>query len=222
MSQNKQEKLIIVGTGDYALMAHFYLKEAYDIVGFSEEAAYKKKEEILGIANYDFEELTQVFKSEEIKILVAVGPNKVNTVRQRLYEEVKQKGYECISYIHPDAYVWDHSKVGENSFIFPNVTVEPFAEVGNNCIMWSGAILAHHSTLEDHCFMAPGAAVSGRTVVKNNCFIGINSTVRDNVVVAEKTIVGGGAVIKKDTEKDGVYSATRTELYNSDSTNTKV
>lgn len=222
MSQNKKESLVIVGTGDYALMAYYYLKGTYNIVGFSEELAFKKKESFLNIENYDFEKLTQYFDPNSVKLLVAVGPNKVNTVRERLYKEAKEKGFQFINYIHPNAYVWDQSKIGENSFIFPNVTVEPYAEVGNNCVLWSGAIVAHHSIVEDHCFMAPGASVSGRVRVKNNCFIGINSTVRDNVVIEERTIVGAGAVIKKDTEKDGVYSAVRTKLYNNDSTNTKV
>jgi sugar O-acyltransferase (sialic acid O-acetyltransferase NeuD family) len=222
MSQNSKHKLLIVGTGDYAQMAYFYLSDTYEIIGFSEESAFRKKDTFESLPIYNFEEINDFFNSEEVKVFVAVGPNKVNTVRERLYKEVTKKNFKCINYIHPKAYVWDHKAIGENSFIFPNCVVEPYASVGNNCVMWSGAMLAHHSILEDNNFMAPGASVSGRTMIKKNCFLGINSTVRDNVIVAENTIIGAGAVIKKNTEKDGVYSVKRTDLYNQNSANTKV
>ncbi len=222
MSQSSKHKLLIIGTGDYAQMAYFYLSDDYNIIGFSEESAYRKKDTFESLPIYNFEEIEELFDAKEMKVIVAVGPNKMNTVRERLYQEVKDKKFECVSFIHPKAYVWNVEAVGENSFIFPNCVVEPHASVGNNCVMWSGAILAHHSTLEDHNFMAPGASVSGRATVQKNCFLGINSTVRDNVIVAEKTIVGAGSIIKKNTEKNGVYSNKGTDLYNLNSDNTKV
>jgi sugar O-acyltransferase (sialic acid O-acetyltransferase NeuD family) len=214
--------LLIAGTGDYAIAAAFFLQEQYELLGFAEEAAYRKLPDLLGLPIYNLEDVEAKFKPGEIEMLVAVGPNKVNTVRERLYLQVKQWGYHCISYIHPTAYVWNKSTIGENSFIFPNCVVEPYATVGNNCVLWSGAILAHHSAIMDHCFLAPGAKVSGRSTIKPNCFIGINATVRDNVVIAEKCIVGGGAVIKKNTVPNGVYSANPGTLVSEDSLNVRV
>lgn len=216
------KKLLIIGTGDYALVAHHYIttEKLYDVIGFSEERAYIRQEEILGLKNIPFEEIDSFEKST--MILVAIGPNKVNTVRERIYNEVKKKGFNCITYVSPQAIVGDVASIGENSFIFPKCVVEPFAKVGNNTVLWSGATLAHHSEIKDHCFIAPGACISGRTVIKNNCFIGINATVRDNIVVEEKCIIGGGAVIKKNTVAGGVYSAPPTGLYNTDSFDTRV
>ena len=216
------EKLLIIGTGDYAEVASFYLAADYEIIGFSEEAAYRKLPSLQDLPIFNFEDIPDLYKTSEIKILVAVGPNHVNTVRERLFNEIKAMGFECISYIHPSASVWDVNAVGENSFVFPNTVVEPYAVVGKNCVMWSGAMLAHHSQLQDHCFMAPGALVSGRTIIKNNCFLGINSTVRDNLIVEEKCIIGAGSVIKSNTQNNGVYSAKGTGLYNLNSSNTKV
>jgi len=216
------EKLLIIGTGDYAKMAYFYLSESYEIVGFSEEFAFRKLENLNDLAIYNFEEISDLFKSSDIKVLVAVGPNYVNTTRERLFKEIKTLGYQCITFIHPTAYVWDVKSIGENSFIFPNAVVEPYAIVGDNCVIWSSAILSHHSKLQDHCFMAPNASVSGRTVIKNNCFLGINSTVRDNIIVEKNCIIGAGAIIKKSTTENGVYSSKGTDLYNVNSRDTHV
>lgn len=216
------EKLLIIGTGDYAQVAAFYLSKRYDIVGFSEEKSFRVLKDLEGLPIYDFEDISAIFNPSEVKILVAVGPNRTNSVRERLYLEIKEMNYQCITYIDPKAYVWDDNAIGENSFIFPNATVEPFASVGNNCVMWSGASLSHHSVLQDHSFMAPNSAVSGKSIIMKNCFLGINSTIRDNITVKENCIIGAGAIIKKDTVSNGVYSAKETPLYNLDSKNTKV
>lgn len=216
--------LIIVGTGDYAEMAFYYLTilKTNPVIGFSEESSFIQKKDFKGLPIFKFELLHELFNPLEVKILVAVGPNRVNTVRSRLYEQAKFRGFSFIRFIHPDAYVWNEEAIGENSFIFPGCIVEPYATVGNNCVMWSGSILAHHSRIEDHCFVAPGCTISGRTVIKKNCFLGINSTIRDNIIVEERCIIGGGAVIKKDTKIEGVYSTSATPLYNYQSLNTKV
>lgn len=218
------KKLIIIGTGDYAEVAHHFIskEKLYEVVAFSEEKAFMKKKEVAGLPNVAFEEMDKLFSSGEVKALVAVGPNKVNTIRERLYQETLQKGFQCITYISPGATVWNPDAIGTNSFIFPGCVVEPFARIGNNTVLWTGSLIAHHSEVKDHCFLAPGVCISGRTVVHNNCFIGINATVRDNIVIAEKCIIGGGAVIKKNTEAGGVYSAEGTRIYNTDSFNTKV
>lgn len=216
------ERLLIIGTGDYATVASFYLKNEYNIIGYSEEKAYRKLKSIQDLPIYNFEDIMSLFDPDELKILVAVGPNYVNTIRERLFAEIKKMNFECIRYIHPDATVWDKKAIGENSFIFPNAVVEPYATVGDNCVMWSGSILSHHSKLHHHCFMAPGALVSGRTIINSNCFLGINSTVRDNLIVKEKCIIGAGAQIKKDTIENGVYSSDGTKLFNQNSFETKV
>jgi sugar O-acyltransferase (sialic acid O-acetyltransferase NeuD family) len=216
------KKLLIIGTGDYAQVAVFYLKSIYDIVAYSEEAAYRKFDFKDDLPIYDFEDISKLFKVSAIEVFVAIGPNKTNSVRERLCKEVLNLGYKLIKYVHPTAYVWSEEAIGYNSFIFPNCIVEPFALVGNNCVMWSGSILAHHSSLDDNVFMAPGAKISGRTIIKKNCFIGINSTIRDNIVVEENCIIGAGAIIKKSTIKNGVYSSTGTLLYNQNSFETKV
>ncbi|MBL0102484.1 MAG: acetyltransferase [Bacteroidetes bacterium] len=216
--------LIIVGTGDLAVLTlHFLNKEGrYRVIGFAEERAFLAKRKVENLPNIAFEELEFKAPPEETTLFIAVGPNKSNTVRQRLYETAKAKGYSFATYISPEASVWDVNAVGENTIIFPRVVLEPFAKIGNNCIVWSGALIAHHSEIGDHSFLAPGACISGRTKIGENCFIGLNATVRDYVKVGKRVIVGAGAVIKKDCEEDGVYSAPGTSLLNKDSFNTKL
>ncbi len=216
--------IVIVGTGNLAEIAIQYLKRDLDnqIVAFSVEKEYKKTSNFCGLPVIDFEELSKLFPPETTDLLIAIGPNRVNMVRQRLYQEAKNMGYSFITYISPRANVWNPDKIGENSFIFDGCIVEPEAEIGVNTIMWSGSLVAHHSIVGDHCFLAPSSVISGKTIVKNNCFIGINATIRDHIVIEENCIIGCGAVIKKNTKKHGVYSTKETKLYHENSLETKV
>jgi sugar O-acyltransferase (sialic acid O-acetyltransferase NeuD family) len=218
------KNVVIVGTGDFALVAlQMLLREsAYKVIAFSEEKKFIRSATVEGLPNIPFEEIETNHAPGTALLLIAIGPNKINTVRERIYLEAKRKGYSFVTYISPQALVWSPEQLGENTFIFPGSIIEPFAKIGNNCVLWSGSIVAHHSEVKDHCFLAPGASVSGRSVIGANSFIGINSTIRDNIVIGEKCIIGAGALVKKNIESGGVYSEAATTRYNDDSMNTKV
>lgn len=216
--------LVIVGTGDFAEVAAYFFKESnqYNLVAFAEERAYIRKENFCDLPVIATEDIVHLFPSSNYRIFVAIGPGKVNTVRERIYLDLKKRNYSFATYIHRTAFVWDNACIGENSIIFPHVVIEPFAKVGNNCVLWSSSVLAHHSVVDDNCFIAPGAKLSGKVHVKKNCFIGINATIRDHVIVEANNIIGAGAVIKKNTIINGVYSHSGTAIYNQDSFESKL
>jgi sugar O-acyltransferase (sialic acid O-acetyltransferase NeuD family) len=216
--------LIIVGTGDYSEVAALYFLEQnqHRLLGFSEERAYIRRDSFMDLPIHPFEDLAERFSPSETSVFVAVGPGKINTIRERLYLQTKALGFGLEKFIHHRAHVWNPDAIGPNCCIFPFACVEPGASVGENSVLWTGSLLAHHSTIGNHCFLAPGARVSGRSTIRDHCFLGINSTVRDHVVVAERCIVGGGAVIKKDTLPGGVYSARAADLLDASSIDTRI
>ena len=81
------KNLVIVGTGDYALVAFHFLKQtgSYNIISFSEEMNYIRFDIVEGLPNISFEELEFKAPPEDTMLLIAIGPNKVNSVRERLY-----------------------------------------------------------------------------------------------------------------------------------------
>ena len=203
---NKIISIVILGTGNLAELAMCYLQRDLkdEIVAFSVEKEYNTGSEFCGLPVIDFEDLLNKYPPETTKILIAIGPNKLSSVRERFYHEVKKLDYELVTYISPKAHIWDVKNIGEGCFIFDGCIVEPKTSIGVNTVMWSGSIVAHHSKIGDHCFLAPSATISGKVQVKNNCFIGINATIRDHIVIEEKCIIGCGAIIKKQCEKKKV------------------
>ena len=216
------EKLIIIGTGDYAEVAYHFLNSRYDIICFMVNKDYMTKTIFCDKEVKQLESLKD-FDPKAFKLFIAIGPNGNNKTRERIYLDIKKHTkFNFIKFIHPDSYVWSDHAIGENTMVYPKCIVEPFAVIGDNCVLWSNCLVAHHSTIGNHSFLAPSCSISGRVTISNNCFIGINSTIRDNINIKSNTIVGAGSIIKKDTEENGVYSQKRTHIYNKNSLNTKV
>ncbi|WP_299219898.1 acetyltransferase [uncultured Aquimarina sp.] len=218
------KSIVIIGTGNLAEIAIQYLRRDLEnkIVAFSVEKDYNTAIEFCGLPVVNFEDLIDSYPPERTELLIAIGPNRLSSVRARLYLMAKELGYDLVTYISPRAFVWDPKNIGESCFIFDGCVVEPETIIGDNTVMWSRSVVAHHSVIGKHCFMAPSATISGKVIVKDNCFIGINATIRDHVIIEENCIIGCGAVIKKNTRKNGVYSTKGTTIYHLDSMNTKV
>lgn len=209
----KVNKLVIVGTGETAAIAHEYFTHDshYTVVGFSVEQAYLKEPLLNGLPVVPLEELHLYYPPTEFAVFVAVSSTKLNRVRTRLFRSVKGRGYTCASYVSSRAFVWHNVIIGENCFVFENNTIQPFVTIGDNVILWSGNHIGHNTVIRDNCFIASHVVISGFCDIGENCFLGVNSTVINNITVAKDGFIGAGALIQKDTEEGKVYQSVGTE-----------
>ncbi|MDB5284023.1 MAG: Acyl-(acyl carrier protein)-like protein, partial [Bacteroidota bacterium] len=125
-------------------------------------------------------------------------------LREKVYNDIKAKGYPLISYISSKATVFNN-KIGENCFILEDNTLQPFTDIGNNVVIWSGCHIGHHGKIEDHVTFTSHVVLSGHCLVKKYSFFGVNSTIRDGITIEEGTLVAMDASIVKNTEPWGVY-----------------
>ncbi|MFL6231262.1 MAG: acetyltransferase [Pyrinomonadaceae bacterium] len=204
------ERIVIVGDGETAELAYEYFTHdsPHEVVAFSVERAYRKKEELFGLPVVDFEEVEAHFPPAAHRAFVAVSYVKLNRVRTRLYQEAKRKGYALASYVSSRAFVWHNVEIGENCFIFENNVVQYAVRVGNNVVLWSGNHIGHQTVIKDNVFISSHVVVSGYCEVGENCFLGVNSSVANNVKIAKDCLIGMGSVIHKDTEERKVYVGT--------------
>ena len=193
----KKHKLILIGDSAFAQIAYEYFTydSEYEVVAFSVEKGYLKRESMFGLPILPFEAIQNVFLPEEHYFFVATVYTQGNKLRERLYLDAKRKGYKPASYISSKAFVWRNCKIGEHCFIFEDNTVQPFVTIGNNVILWSGNHIGHHSTIKDHCFVSSHVVISGFCEIGSHCFMGVNSTVANNVKIGNHCLVGAGALI---------------------------
>jgi len=211
--QEKTKKLVIVGDSAFAEIAREYFDadSTYEVVAFSVENDYLKRETLQGLPVVPFETLVDTHSPQQHEVFVAVVYTQMNRLRTRLAAESRSRGYNLASFISPHAFVWDNVELGEHCFIFEDNTLQPFVSVGNNVVMWSGNHIGHHSKVADNCFISSHVVISGFCEIGNNCFLGVNSTISNNVCIAEDNWIGPGLVIVKDTQRGQLYGATQPE-----------
>jgi sugar O-acyltransferase (sialic acid O-acetyltransferase NeuD family) len=198
----KTRKIVIIGDSLFAEIAfeYFTYDSQYQVVGFAVEREYLKRDSLFGLPVTPFESLQLTYAPGEHSFFAATVYTQQNTLRARLYQRAKAKGFAPASYISSHAFVWRNCEIGEHCFIFEDNTIQPFARIGDNVVLWSGNHVGHHSTVGSHCFISSHVVISGVCRIGEYCFMGVNSTVANNITIGSNCVVGAGALVVGDVE----------------------
>ena len=198
----KNHKLIIIGDSAFAEIAYEYFTydSEYEVVAFSVEQEYLKRNSLFGIPVVPFETLAEKFATSDHYFYAAMVYTQGNKLRERLYLQAKERGFKPASYISSRCFVWRNVELGEHCFIFENNVVQPFVKIGANVVLWSGNHIGHHSTIKSHCFISSHVVVSGFCQIGERCFMGVNSTLGNNINIGDNCVVGAAATIVGDVE----------------------
>ncbi|MDC0459771.1 acetyltransferase [Crocinitomicaceae bacterium] len=200
-------KVIIFGIQDFAELAHYYLENdsEHEVVAFSVNEEYLPAEKSFhSLPIIAFENVKSIYPPSDYKFFAPMAPNKMNKRRETIYNSIKEKGYQLISYISTKATLFDNV-IGDNCFILENNTIQPFTKIGNNVVLWSGNHIGHHSEIENHVTFTSHVVMSGHCLIKKYSVLGVNATIRDGITIAEATFVGMSASVTKNTEKWSMY-----------------
>ena len=198
----KTWKLVLLGDSLFAEIAYEYFTydSDYEVVAFSVEREYLKRDALFGLPVVPFETLQDIYEPQKHRFFAANVYTEGNQLRARFYREAKAKGFAPASYISSHAFVWRNCQIGERCFIFEDNTVQPFARIGNNVVLWSGNHIGHHSTIKDHCFISSHVVISGVCEIGEYCFMGVNSTVVNNIVIGNNCVIGAGALVASNVD----------------------
>ena len=200
-------KIIIFGIQDFAELAHYYLENdsEHEVVAFCVNKEYMpEKREFKGLPIVEFEQVEKQFPTPEFKFFAPMSPTKMNRLRESIYNDIKAKGYEMISYISSRATIYNNT-IGDNCFILEDNTIQPFTKIANNVVLWSGNHIGHHGIIEDHVMFTSHVVMSGHCKIEKYSTLGVNSTIRDGITIAEGTFIAMGACIVKSTEPWSMY-----------------
>jgi len=200
-------KIIIFGIQDFAELAHYYLENdsEHEVVAFCVNEQYLPEIKLFkGLPIVAFETIEIEYPISKFKFFAPMAPNRMNKLRKEVYDAIKGKGYEFISYVSSKAILFDNM-IGDNCFILENNTIQPFTSIGDNVILWSGNHIGHHSVIKDHVMFTSHVVLSGHCTVESYSTLGVNATIRDGLTIAEGTFVAMAASIIKNTEPWGLY-----------------
>lgn len=195
------KKIIMIGNGNYSETLTYYITTFtnWEIAAFADEFVSEEGKQHNGKPFVNLSELTTHFPPSEYEIILAVGYQKMNSNRKRLYLRLKEMGYRFPNFIHPTAVI-HNTVMGDANIIMENVMFEPNAKIGSNIIMWSGVVIGHNTDVGDHNHFAAVSMIAGNVKAGESCFFGNHATVKDGATIAEYTLVGAGAFVSKDSK----------------------
>jgi sugar O-acyltransferase (sialic acid O-acetyltransferase NeuD family) len=207
--------IVLFGTGKIAEVLLYFFRHAsdYEVVACTADGSYLAEDTWQGIPTVSFESVEKQYPPKKYELFVALGYQELNALRARKCSEAKTKGYNLVSYIHPESGLPRDCEYGENCFIMNNVLIHPRVRLGNDVFVWSGAMIGHHSTIGDHCWITSCANISGVVTVGNNCFFAVNATVSHNVVIGDECFIGANALVTKCAENRQVFVAESTKPF---------
>jgi len=205
-------KIVIVGTGNISDVAYEFIRHdsPYEVVAFGAERDRLTSRTHKGLPLLPFEEIEEVYPPDQFGMFVSIGYGKLNGIRKRLCDEARRKGYDLVSYVSSQAFIWHNVEIGDNAFILENNVIQPFCKIGNGVTLWSGNHVGHGTRIRDYCYIASHVVVSGFVDIGESCFVGVNATFADNIKVGKNCLVGAGAMILRSTEESKVFGIRNT------------
>jgi sugar O-acyltransferase (sialic acid O-acetyltransferase NeuD family) len=196
------KEIIIFGTGKIADVIQFYMREesGLPVRAFTVDEKFITEQQFNGLPVVAFENIEATYPPDKYSMFVALGYHDLNALRQQKIKAAEAKGYDIISYIHPNSGAPKDLVHGKNCFVMNNVCIHPRVKLGDDVFVWSGAMIGHHSTIGNHNWFTSSVNIGGNVTIGSNCFFAVNATIGHSVTVGNEVFVGANALIIKNVE----------------------
>ena len=99
-----------------------------------------------------FENVEKIHPIGKYQFFAPISSEKMNTIREKIYNNIRGKGYQLINYISSKA-ITSNAKYGDNCFIEAGNVLQPFTTICNNVMeLQSYSQSQPHKGSCDACF----------------------------------------------------------------------
>lgn len=196
------DKLILLGCGGHALAVIDSINRMneFDVMGILDVPINVDKT-VLGVKVIGTDDLlAKVFASGVKKAFICVGSVGNYSLRQKLYNKIRNIGFELPNIIDPSAIVSDNAMLGKGIYIGKGSIINASAKIGDLAIINTGSIIEHNVEIGEFSHVAPGAIVCGNVKMGDYTHIGAGATVIQGRTIGNNTIIGAGSVVVKDID----------------------
>jgi sugar O-acyltransferase (sialic acid O-acetyltransferase NeuD family) len=189
--------VIVLGGGGHAkVLIDTLLGQGRKILGYVDLDGAGKT--VLGLSHLGNDEAILQYDPGSLRLVNGVGSIASTSVRKRLFEEFRRKGYHFESVIHPSAVIGSEVMLEEGVQIMARAVVQVGSKLGADSIINTGALIDHDCRIGAHAHVAPGAVLSGNVRIEDEVHVGAGAIVIQGLAVGSGSVIGAGAVVVRD------------------------
>ena len=190
-----KEKIVLIGGGGHchSVIDVIEQENKYEIIGIvdtKENIGKKVLDYEIVACDDDLETIFQTCKNA----IITVGQIKTNSLRVKLFEKLKNIGFNLPVIISSLAYVSKHATLDEGTIVMHHALVNANVKIGKNCIINTKALIEHDCLVEDNCHISTASVLNGGVVIKENSFLGSNATSKQNIQI--QGFIKAGSLVK--------------------------
>ncbi len=186
-----KDKLLLVGAGGFGRVVLEHAIKEYDCAFVDDGKAVGELIDGVPVVG-GLSEIGSLF-GEYRKLIVVIGNN---SLREKVYKEAADIGYEVPNIIVPSAYISPYSTIGSGCVILNNAVVQNGAVVGDGVILNPGAEAHHDCCIGNNVLVYANSVIRSLTHIGDRAWIGCNVSIGTGVTVPEDARVEDGMVVK--------------------------
>lgn len=133
--------------------------------------------------------------SSDCMVMLTMGQN---PGRLEVFELLKKRGCQFISFIHPTAIVVSDAVLSEGVYIGPYCIVGSGARIGANTFINKYVNIGHDASLGKSCCISPFVSIGGGSEIMDNVSIWTRATIKPSIKVASGTEISAHTYVRKD------------------------
>ena len=198
------KNVIVYGAGEFGSLISNIISyhSNINIVAYGDDNTKKIGQFIDETPVFGDEELLKFAKENEVKNAIsAIGNNKI---RAEKFSFLKNKGFQMLSIVHPQALIDTKVTYGDNVIIEMGTAIHTNSSIGNDVFLGGDALIGHHNKIGDHVLIGGNVSLGGAVIVEDYVSIGVGASIKPGVRLGKGSIVGVGAAVVKDVNPGDV------------------
>jgi len=188
-------KIVLIGDSGHAkVIKDIILANGDHVIGILDDKyidVFTENLIIKGPISY----INELLKGERVKVIIAIGNNKI---RKEMVSRLNIPKDKYITCIHPSAIVSPSAVIENGTVVMPGVIINADAYVGMHCIINTNAVIEHDCQVEKFVHISPASVITGGVKIAEGVHLGASSSVIPLVKIESWTTIGAGAVVVKD------------------------
>lgn len=206
----ESRRILLIGAGGHcrAVLDSLLALNCYEEIGLIDRKPSEMQEEDENYNPQDIiyecpfigvdSDLELLFEEGYTEAFITVGSIGDTSIRRKIYNRLKQIGFQLPNIIDRTSIVSPFATLGEGVYIGKRAVVNANAYIGDCAIINTAAVIEHECTIGDFVHVAPGSTLCGNVTLGPDVHIGAGSIIRQGLKIGEGSVIGMGSVVLKD------------------------